>query len=68
VAVARAMRPAWVIGVGGFARKRAELALAAAGIGEVRIGTILYPSLASPAANRDWAGKATRQLEELGIW
>ena len=32
------------------------------------IGRVLHPSPASPAANRDWAGTATRQLQELGIW
>jgi single-strand selective monofunctional uracil DNA glycosylase len=29
---------------------------------------ILHPSPASPAANRDWAGTATAQLEEAEIW
>ena len=33
-----------------------------------RIGKILHPSPASPAANRGWAKTATRQLQELGIW
>ena len=56
------------MGVGGFAQKRAGIALAAAGIDDVKIATILHPSPASPAANRDWAGQATRQLVALGIW
>ena len=34
----------------------------------LRIGRILHPSPASPAANRDWAGTATKQLIELGVW
>lgn len=68
VAIVRALKPRWLVGVGGFAQKRAELALAAAGITDVRVGTILHPSPASPAANRDWAGQATRQLTALGIW
>lgn len=34
----------------------------------VRFGRILHPSPASPAANKDWAGTATRQLRELGVW
>ncbi len=33
-----------------------------------QIGTILHPSPANPHANRDWAGKATAQLEDLGAW
>jgi single-strand selective monofunctional uracil DNA glycosylase len=63
----QALRPEWVIGVGDFAEKRARLVL-----GEtdppVRFGKILHPSPASPAANRDWAGAATRQLAALGVW
>jgi single-strand selective monofunctional uracil DNA glycosylase len=36
--------------------------------GRVKIGRILHPSPASPAANRDWAGVVTRQLIEMGVW
>ena len=60
-----ALRPEWVIGVGDFAEKKARAALADA---SVRFGRVLHPSPASPAANRDWAGAATRQLEALGVW
>ncbi len=59
------LEPDWLIGVGGFAKKRAEEALR--GI-EIKIGTILHPSPASPAANRGWAEAATKQLQELKIW
>lgn len=55
----------WVIGIGAFAEARAAHALAGSG---VRIGRILHPSPASPAANRGWAEAATKQLGELGIW
>ena len=34
----------------------------------VTVGAILHPSPASPAANRDWTGTATRQLMEIGAW
>jgi single-strand selective monofunctional uracil DNA glycosylase len=63
--VASALRPAWVIGVGDFAQKRARLALAGEG---VSVGRILHPSPASPAANRGWAAAATAQLRALGVW
>lgn len=59
------LAPEWVIGIGGFAEQRAAEVLASR---PVRIGRILHPSPASPAANRDWAGAATRQLMALGIW
>ncbi len=58
------LEPEWVIGVGGFAEQRARAALKNA---RVRIGRILHPSPASPAANRGWDPIATRQLAELGI-
>jgi len=67
VAVVRTLRPRLVIGVGGFAQKRAAAALATAGDATL-VATILHPSPASPAANRGWAPQATRQLIDLGIW
>ncbi len=67
VAVVRSLRPRLVIGVGGFAQKRAAVALAAVG-DATPVATILHPSPASPAANRGWAPQATRQLIDLGIW
>jgi single-strand selective monofunctional uracil DNA glycosylase len=59
------LKPEWLIGVGGFAEKRAKLV--AEGL-PIRIGQILHPSPASPAANRGWAEAATKQLIELKIW
>jgi len=58
------LEPEIVIGVGAFAQRRATTALAGR---DVRVGQILHPSPASPAANRGWAEQATRQLEALGI-
>jgi single-strand selective monofunctional uracil DNA glycosylase len=58
------LQPSHVVGVGGFACKRAQAALAGM---EVAIGTILHPSPASPLANRGWAAAASRQLTALGI-
>lgn len=59
------LKPEWVIGVGAFAEERAKMVLS--GSPSVRIGRILHPSPASPAANRDWTGKAIQQLLSLGI-
>ncbi len=58
------LRPAYVIGIGRFAEARARQALAGSG---VEIGAVLHPSPASPAANRDWAGQAKRELARLGV-
>lgn len=60
----RHFRPQWVVGVGAFAETRARFVLA----GEpIRVGRILHPSPASPAANRGWAEAAERDFAALGI-
>jgi single-strand selective monofunctional uracil DNA glycosylase len=59
------LQPEFLIGVGAYAEQRLRTA---AGDFSAQIGKILHPSPASPAANRDWAGTATAQLMELGIW
>ena len=58
------LEPDWLIGVGDFTTKRAQLAATDLNI---KVGQILHPSPASPAANRGWAESATRQLNEVGI-
>jgi len=59
------LRPEWLIGVGDFAFQRAVQVFTD---GTPRLGQILHPSPASPAANRGWSEAATRQLEDLGVW
>lgn len=63
--LAEVLAPEWVIGIGAWAEQRAAQALTGL---PLRLGRILHPSPASPAANRGWAEAATRQLEALGIW
>ena len=63
--IVAALQPQWVIGIGGFAEARATVALSGM---NVRIGKVLHPSPASPAANRGWAEAATKQLLAQGIW
>ena len=55
--------PTFVLGIGKYAEDRARAALG----DSVRVGRILNPSPASPAANRGWAPQVERQLESLGI-
>ena len=55
----------WAIGVGAFAEQRLRQAL---GKSTIKVGRILHPSPASPAANRDWPGLASKELERLGVW
>ena len=58
------LRAEVVIGIGGFAERRAREALADFG---GRIGGMLHPSPASPLANRNWAEQADAALGELGV-
>ena len=64
-AVVRILTPQWVVGVGRFAHQAAERALAGQ---PVRFALIPHPSPANPAANKDWAGAATRALITQGVW
>ena len=72
--IVKSLQPRWVTGVGRFAARRAEEALASAPVSaarpgaDVRVATLPHPSPANPAANRDWAGQAGRVLREQGIW
>jgi len=59
------LQPEWVIGVGRFAEQRAKQVFPG---GQTRIGSILHPSPANPAANRDWEGLVIAQLNKLGVW
>jgi single-strand selective monofunctional uracil DNA glycosylase len=58
------LRPTHVIGIGAFARKRAEVALAGL---DVRIGEVLHPSPANPQANKGWAQRAQDALRAQGV-
>jgi single-strand selective monofunctional uracil DNA glycosylase len=64
-AVVAVLQPEWLVGIGAFAAKRAQQVFPG---GPLKLGWILHPSPASPAANRNWQGLATRRLEELGVW
>ncbi len=65
-AVLAILQPEWLIGIGGFARERAELAAVNS---KLRVGQVLHPSPASPKANRhDWGRTATQELRQLGVW
>ncbi|HEU4618204.1 MAG TPA: uracil-DNA glycosylase family protein [Gammaproteobacteria bacterium] len=56
--------PRLVVGVGGFAERRARESLAGLGCA---VGAILHPSPANPLANRGWAEIIEGQLAALGV-
>ena len=60
------LQPEYAVGIGGYAAQRLS-AVTRSGDGW-RVVQILHPSPASPAANRDWAGAATRALVAAGVW
>ena len=53
-----------VIGVGSFAKRRAEIAVQGTA---VTVSSILHPSPANPAARHDWKGQVTKALQTLGL-
>ena len=63
-AMVEVLLPTRLIGIGAFAEKRLREVFTE----QYPIGSILHPSPASPAANRDWEGQARRQLAEQGVW
>ena len=62
--VIEVLNPEWCVGIGAYAKKCFERVFPE----RAKIGTILHPSPASPAANRGWSTKAVQQLKELGVW
>ncbi len=63
-AIVDLLQPAFIVGVGGFAERRAHDALPDfTGV----IGCMLHPSPASPLANRNWPAQADAALRKLGI-
>lgn len=62
-AIVAVLNPAWLVGIGAYARIALERTQSRA-----RVVQVLHPSPASPAANRGWAEQATRRLYEAGVW
>ena len=67
-----ALQPAWLIGVGGFAEKRLRRLVEGdwldSGLARrLKIGQILHPSPASPAANRGWTEAVDLRMREYGL-
>ena len=58
------LKPRLVVGVGQFAAKRAQIALAGL---DVKVGCILHPSPQSPKANTGWAKVIEQELAALGV-
>ncbi len=56
--------PAYVIGIGKFAEKKARDVVGDLGL---TIGSVPHPSPASPLANRGWAPLMTQALADLGL-
>lgn len=60
------LRPGVAVGVGAYATKALEQALAGAGA-PPKLLTIPHPSPASPAANRGWLAIARKPFEDAGL-
>ena len=58
------IKPRYVVGVGQFAKNRAQIALEGF---DVTIGHITHPSPANPQANKGWSSLVKRELANVGI-
>ena len=68
-ATAGILEPEWMLGIGKFAETRINDAMKAeVDSGQIKSGTVLHPSPASPAANRGWAEAATKKMISYGLW
>jgi single-strand selective monofunctional uracil DNA glycosylase len=66
------LKPEWVIGIGGFAKKRIDRVSGkfSCGIQEQKYSAaqILHPSPANPRANTGWDKEVIKTLTQLGVW
>ncbi len=63
------IKPEFAVGVGAYAQACLKRVCDShKQLKDTTVCKILHPSPASPAANRDWSGQATRQLQDAGIW
>lgn len=62
--VIQAVQPKIIGGIGAFAADRCKIVVEQAGI-DARVGKLLHPSPASPAANKGWVEKFSAQLDQL---
>ena len=58
------MKPRYVVGIGGFAARRAAAALTGL---DVTLGRITHPSPANPKANQGWEALIEKEFAEMGI-
>jgi single-strand selective monofunctional uracil DNA glycosylase len=58
--------PEWLVGVGGFAESKFQAIIRPGD--KATVARIPHPSPANPAANKDWAGAAKKELIAAGIW
>ncbi len=65
IEVMKVVQATWLVGVGRFAAEAGERIQA---VVPFKLATIPHPSPANPAANKDWAGAATKAMIEQGVW
>ena len=65
----RLLEPKHLVGIGVYAEKCFRRVLTRDDVDTAAtVSRVLHPSPASPAANKDWAGKATQALIDAGVW
>ena len=65
----RLLKPRWLIGIGGFAKKRIDMIHRHFfNSNDFSTAQILHPSPASPKANAGWDREVVKTLKELKVW
>ncbi len=70
-AVVRALEPRIVIGIGRYARMRAQAVAEQISVGggiAPAVAEVLHPSPANPRANRGWEIELEHSMQALGLW
>ena len=66
------LKPIWLIGIGGFAKKRIEKLrgqfFGDNDFNDFQIAQILHPSPASPKANAGWEKEVIKTMKSYGLW
>jgi single-strand selective monofunctional uracil DNA glycosylase len=70
--IIRALKPQWVVGIGGFAKKQIDRVKEQLSGGRCAINfssiQVLHPSPANPRANAGWEDEVIKTLIKTGVW
>jgi len=57
----------YIVGIGNFAKSRAEKVVISNGLSDVTVVGIMHPSPINPAANKGWKSSVHQQLQNMDL-